>query len=107
MNKNEKMKAGELKPTQPLKMGADQLAEDLSHHYRFTLGRDELGGSHHYLFSALALTVRDRLVERWRATRKQYEDDEAKQISYMSLEFLMGRALTNAIMNLDMDSGRE
>ncbi len=103
MNKNIKMKAGKLKPTQPLKMGADQLAEDLSHHYRFTLGRDELGGSHHYLFSALALTVRDRLVERWRATRKQCEDDEAKQISYMSLEFLMGRALTNAIMNLDMD----
>lgn len=102
MKKNVNTETKAPKPIQTLEMSAEHLAEDLSRHYSFTLGRDEIGESHYYLFNALALTVRDRLVERWRSTRKEYADNQSKQISYMSLEFLMGRALTNAIMNLDM-----
>ena len=85
-----------------LDMNAEQISEDLCRHFQLTLGRDELGDSHFYLYSALALTVRDRLVERWRKTREGYTESDARRINYLSLEFLMGRALNNAILNLDM-----
>lgn len=87
----------------PLSMDEKQVFEDLNRHFSLTLGRDEIDGSHRYLFNALALTVRDRLVERWRATRDRYRDENPKRINYISLEFLMGRAMSNAVINLDLD----
>jgi starch phosphorylase len=83
-------------------------AEDLQRHYALTLGRDAGGCSHHYLFQAMALTVRDRLVAQWRATRERYQREPIKKINYLSMEFLMGRSLNNALLNLDLeDSVRE
>ncbi len=86
-----------------LGMDSKTVAEDLDRHFHLTLGRDQTSNAHHYLFNAAALTVRDRLVERWRATRKRYQDERPKRVSYISLEFLMGRTLTNASLNLDME----
>lgn len=87
----------------PLGMDAEHIAEDLKRHFSLTLGRDEVSDSHRYLFNAVALTVRDRLVERWRKTRDRYIAEQPKRINYISLEFLMGRALSNAAINLDME----
>ncbi|MBT8148563.1 MAG: glycogen/starch/alpha-glucan phosphorylase, partial [Gammaproteobacteria bacterium] len=84
-------------------MDDEHLLQDLQRHFSLTLGRDELADSHRYLFDALALTVRDRLVERWRATREDYRAAHPKRINYLSLEFLMGRALSNAVINLDLE----
>ncbi|NND00226.1 MAG: glycogen/starch/alpha-glucan phosphorylase [Gammaproteobacteria bacterium] len=84
-------------------MDEQQVAKDLGRHFSLTLGRDEISESRHYLFNALALTVRDRLVERWRQTRDRYAEQQPKRINYLSLEFLMGRALTNAVINLDLE----
>ncbi len=90
------------KGVRSLGIDSKQVAEDLNRHFSFTLGRDEVGESHRYLYNALALTVRDRLVERWRSTRERYRAEQPKRINYLSLEFLMGRALTNAVINLDL-----
>lgn len=87
----------------PLGMDEKQLAEDLRRHFSLTMGRDEVSESHRYLFNALALTIRDRLVERWRSTRDRHTECDSKRINYISLEFLMGRALTNAVINLDLE----
>lgn len=97
--------SGGIKMPAQLPLGMDKTAidADLRRHYSLTLGRDELTGKQHYLFNALALTVRDRLVERWRATRDRYREQEPRRINYLSLEFLMGRTLNNAILNLDME----
>ncbi len=81
----------------------DSLESDLQRHYALTLGRDAPGGTHHYLYQALALSVRDRLVARWRATRQRYRDEQPKRVAYLSMEFLMGRYLHNTIMNLDLE----
>jgi starch phosphorylase len=86
-----------------LGMDKKAIAEDLDRHFHLTLGRDQTTNGHHYLFNAAALTVRDRLVERWRATRKSFQDERPKRVAYLSLEFLMGRTLTNASLNLDME----
>lgn len=87
----------------PLGMDEESLAEDLNRHFCLTLGRDETGDSYRYLYSALALTVRDRLVERWRATRDRRFEEQPRRINYLSMEFLMGRAMNNALLNLDME----
>lgn len=76
--------------------------EDLSHHFHYTLGRDRVSTSHYYLFQALAYTVKDRLVARCRKTLEQRQESQSKQVAYLSLEFLMGRALNNAVLNLDL-----
>ncbi|MEW8460306.1 MAG: glycogen/starch/alpha-glucan phosphorylase, partial [Candidatus Thiodiazotropha endolucinida] len=67
-----------------------------------TLGRDDHCTSSHYPYKALALAVRDRLIERWKRTRSTYENEDCKRTFYLSLEFLMGRTLSNAILNLDV-----
>jgi starch phosphorylase len=53
-------------------------------------------------FQTTAYTVRDRLVERWMETMQRYYEHDAKRIYYLSLEFLVGRTLSNAILNLEM-----
>lgn len=86
-----------------LGMDSKALATDLARHFHLTLGRDVSSETHLYLYNAAALTVRDRLVERWRQTRERYKQERPKRVAYLSLEFLMGRALTNAVLNLDID----
>nr|WP_269755890.1 glycogen/starch/alpha-glucan phosphorylase [Desulfogranum marinum] len=80
------------------------LNNDLQRHLEVTLGRDDVGESHNYLYHALALAVRDRLVEKWHQTRERYDQEKPKRISYLSLEFLIGRSLNNAVLNLDLES---
>jgi len=87
----------------PLGMDAESLSEGFKHYYSHTLGRDKSCKSTHYPYEALALTLRDRLMERWKNTRYAYEDTDCKRTYYLSLEFLMGRALSNCMLNLDLD----
>ena len=51
-------------------------------------------------YVGLALTVRDRLIERWVRTHDAYYAHDAKRVYYLSLEFLMGRALGDSLVNL-------
>ena len=80
----------------PLGMDDGPLAEDISRHFNYTLGRDKNCKSAHYSYTALALAVRDRLMERWKNTAYAYEEGDSKRAYYLSLEFLMGRTLGNA-----------
>ncbi len=80
-----------------------QVDTDLKRHFELTLGRDQGGESHHYMFRALALTLRDQMVEHWRETRERYRVQKPRRISYLSLEYLMGRSLNNALLNLDLE----
>ena len=84
----------------PLAMDKKTIDEDFLRYYNRTLGRDKQHCTSHYLYEALAYTVRDRLMERWKETRFAYEEKDARRTCYLSLEFLMGRALSNAMLNL-------
>ncbi len=84
----------------PLGMDQNTIDEDFLRYYNRTLGRDKQHCTNHYLYEALAYTVRDRLMERWKNTRFAHEESNARRTCYLSLEFLMGRALGNAMLNL-------
>ncbi|MGB5718665.1 MAG: glycogen/starch/alpha-glucan family phosphorylase, partial [Gammaproteobacteria bacterium] len=90
----------ELTELPPLAMDKKAIDEDFLRYYNRTLGRDKQHCTSHYLYEALAYTVRDRLMERWKETRFAYEEKDARRTCYLSLEFLMGRALSNAMLNL-------
>ena len=52
------------------------------------------------LFQAVCISVKDTIVENWMDTQKAYEEQDPKIVYYMSMEFLMGRALGNNLINL-------
>ena len=74
----------------------------------YDVGKDPERASRHDWFRALALAVRDRVVDRWMATGRDAEADDArpgggrKRVYYLSLEFLIGRLLGDALANLGL-----
>ena len=88
----------------PIGMDAESLEEDFRHYYTYTLGRDRDCRLTHYAYEAVAMALRDRVMERWRNTRYAYEDNHHKRTYYLSLEFLMGRSLGNAVLNLGIEA---
>jgi starch phosphorylase len=89
--------------TNPFKgTDVDSLKNSFVNHLEYSLAKDEFSATQHDLFKALAFTVRDRLVERWIETQQAYYRTSAKRVYYLSLEFLTGRLLGNAIINLGL-----
>src|SRR5206468_9388187 len=68
----------------------------------YTVGKDPAAAQPHDWLQATALTVRDRLVERQMKTDAAQSGQDAKRVYYMSIEFLIGRTFTNALLALDL-----
>ena len=79
---------------------ATSLKRSLSNRLVYTVGKDPLTATDRDWFHAAAYSVRDRLIERWMETMRTYYRKDAKRVYYLSLEFLMGRALSNSLYNL-------
>ena len=58
----------------------------------------------HVRVAFFARSVRDRLIESFNDTQQYFDAADCKRISYLSLEFLVGRMFQNALLNLDIDS---
>ena len=81
-------------------MKKHDLIDDFKEYYVHLLGRDENCRSPFYATEALSLAIRDRLMERWKATHQTYKNSDCRRGYYLSMEFLMGRTLSNAMLNL-------
>jgi starch phosphorylase len=73
------------------------------HHVEYSLARGRGNINNFGAYQALALSVRDRLIERWKDTQLYFKEKQCKRVAYMSLEFLLGRTLQNAIVNLGLE----
>ncbi len=80
----------------------ESLKVSFVNHLEFSRGKDEYSATERDLFHSLALTVRDRLIERWIETQQAYYDFDVKRVYYLSMEYLMGRALGNSLINLGL-----
>lgn len=78
------------------------LQASIRHYVRYALGKEWQHLSGAELFRAVALAVRDRLVDRMLATEARYRQAHAKRLYYLSIEFLMGRSLSNNLYNLGL-----
>jgi len=78
------------------------IEESLRRHAKYSLGKrwDDLSATD--LFNAVALSVRDRLVERMLETEERNRRDDSKRVNYLSIEFLMGQSLGNNLYNLGL-----
>ncbi|MBW8755619.1 MAG: glycogen/starch/alpha-glucan phosphorylase, partial [Sphingomonadales bacterium] len=69
---------------------------------RHRVGKDERAAKTHDWFTASVLTLRDHIIDRWmESTRKTY-DESGKRVYYLSLEFLIGRLMRDALSNMGM-----
>jgi starch phosphorylase len=80
----------------------ESLRQAVSHHLLYTVGKDSVAASKRDWLYALSAAVRDRLVERWMdTTRRQYKQN-VKRVYYLSMEYLPGRMLSNALLALGL-----
>ncbi|PNK62233.1 MULTISPECIES: glycogen phosphorylase [Pantoea] len=76
----------------------EALKHSIAYKLMFTIGKDPSVANQHDWLNASLLAVRDRMVERWlRSSRAQLSQD-VRQVYYLSMEFLLGRTLGNALM---------
>jgi starch phosphorylase len=86
-----------------LAMDTDAIVRDFTHYFGHTLGRRTVASGSPFLYRALAMVVRDRLVEREARTETALENSGGRRACYLSLEYLMGRLLRNMVLNLGLD----
>jgi len=72
------------------------------HHLEYTIGKNKFDIKNEDIYKALGYTIRDFLIDRLNETHELYENEKPKKIYYFSLEFLIGRTLHNALINLGM-----
>jgi len=85
-----------------LSAGAHPLKESLASRLEYSAGKDVSTATPHDWLNTASYVVRDRLMARWIETMRRYYEQDVKRVYYLSLEFLMGRTLTNGMLNLGM-----
>ncbi|KAM7190730.1 Glycosyl transferase [Rhypophila sp. PSN 637] len=78
----------------------DGFEKDFVRHVETTLARSMFNCDEEAAYSACSLAFRDRLILEWNRTQQRQTFADSKRVYYLSLEFLMGRALDNAMLNI-------
>lgn len=94
------MKKGSFKVRK--KNDRESLTSDIRDHVIYSLSKEVKDASEWDVGKALALALRDRLVERMIDTRDRYRKVKAKRMYYFSIEYLLGRCLGNSLCNMEL-----
>jgi glycogen phosphorylase len=81
----------------------ETLKQAILENLRYVVGKDPEFATDMDYFMAVAYTVRDRILARWLATRKNYSGHDVRLVCYLSAEFLMGPHLANNLLNLGVE----
>ncbi|ROH88334.1 glycogen/starch/alpha-glucan phosphorylase [Pseudomethylobacillus aquaticus] len=94
-------------PTRPAKPAARRISahkapavQSLQNHLTFSSGKTSTSATERDWYAATANTIRDHVIERWVKTVDAYREQDPKRVYYLSLEFLIGRMMSNAALNL-------
>lgn len=80
----------------------NEFEKDAVRHIETTLARSLYNCDEAAAYAGTALAFRDRLVIDWNKTQQRHAEHDTKRVYYFSLEFLLGRALDNAMLNVGM-----
>ncbi len=97
-----KQKNEELNKNTRISHSTEAIEKDFAEHLKYTQDADVFHTTMEGKYEALALTIRDRIIHQWDISRKVQQKEKAKRVYYLSLEFLMGRAMTNNINNMGL-----
>ncbi len=82
---------------------AQSIKWGFAEHLKFTLGVDRFTATEQNRYFALANTIRDRIINQWIKTQQTHYEKDVKRVYYLSLEYLVGRAMGNNVINLCME----
>src|SRR5580692_8762526 len=83
-----------------LAMDRDSIKRSFASHIEYTLAKDEYSVTQRDFYEAIALSVRDRLADRWNKTQQQAFRGAERRVYYLSLEYLIGRVFDDAMLSL-------
>ncbi|WP_294900855.1 glycogen phosphorylase [Tatumella sp. UBA2305] len=83
-------------------VSVDALKHSIAYKLMFILGKDPAIATKHDWLNATLFAVRDRMVERWLKSNRAQQSQDVRKVYYLSMEFLIGRTLSNALLALGL-----
>ena len=81
----------------------ESIQKNIVYHVEFSLARTRFDLTPDILYTGTSISVRDRLLESWNDTQSLCRISDPKRVYYLSIEFLLGRLLQNALINMQME----
>ncbi|WP_145490314.1 glycogen phosphorylase [Yersinia aleksiciae] len=81
-------------------VSVDALKHSIAYKLMFIVGKDPTIATQHDWLNATLFAVRDRMVERWLRSNRAQLSQDVRQVYYLSMEFLLGRTLSNALLSM-------
>lgn len=89
-------------PIPNFKNMSDELLKHIEYHFRYSLVKEPKRATKRDWFHAIALTCRELIVDRMFETEQRYSRQQVKRLYYISIEFLLGRSLSNNLHSLNL-----
>jgi hypothetical protein len=105
MQKTHEFNGGTMNATEK-RQRVDQIKAQILAKLTYAIGKDVIVAKRHDWLAATILTLRDSIIDRWMASTRSAYQAKAKRVYYLSLEFLIGRLLRDALSNLELAEAR-